>query len=880
MKHKASQQEVKCDSSFFENMVVVSLIFAVIFYPLLLPLKIAVAEEISDSLTTQKDDSSLDNDRTENKTTEAEKKDEKTSKPSDNSKNENAVDLKEEDIEDEVKVSAPEPTPAITPQTPDISPDSSPTPQQIQLPTSPVCPCNQPDDSSVDCCQKTTIENNNDVTIENDSDSISDTGNNLIKQNVSQTQSSETEIPAQAEDAAQAENISVENSEAEKAIAITTEPTEESNDLTSIQTGESFATNTIINQANTNIISSNYTENIINIEGAQTEDINLLQQFQQLLDKPKENLPQFGLTSVENSNLAIIDTLASATANTGNNLIESEENSNALISTGNAIAQANIINIVNQNIVGNTWVFSVINVFGDWLGNLILPGEGLLTTPRDEMPSDLEVSNSNTSEISNKAVALAESGENTISNSTSASISTGSATSDSNAKTIANTNITQNNWFFLLINNMGSWSGKVLGWDQNAQTFQETYAYHFQADPTSQIASSFPSLLSVINNNNANISNTAVSISTTGENSIQNAENANIKSGDAFAKSDILNLINTNIVGNNWMFTIVNVMGQWKGNAIFAYPDLALKIDDEKETIYAGDNMTYMISCENLGQAEAKNVQLNVKLPDQLQYVSGDNLMMTIDSLGAGEKKSFNITVSADKNINESIDVQVIATVSTKTKEPELSNNTASDDTTISLLALTQDLSKIHSQLQLSRSNSTGGTIIKGNLITNSIYVKNSGKDTLYDVEITDVIKDPDGNVIGQYIWPLGTIKKNKTLLIQYQLLIGRNIQSGEYSYQASGISRNSLNKKIKSNKVIATLKVFASLAFSQGSNAVEELTNIPTAEASENDNGGKILGAESETSSKNFFLWILFAIVVSISGRFGWLKYKKAGLG
>jgi len=872
MKHRASQQETKCDSSFFENMVVVSLIFAVIFYPLLLPLKIAVAEEISDSLTTQEDDSADDN----KSETTSDKSEADTEKPSNNDIAEKVVTLKEETSQAEKKIPAPEPTPAITPQTPDISPDILATPQQIQSPTSPACPCSQPDESSADCCQKTTIKNTNDVTIENVSDSISDTGNNLIKQDVSQTQSSEIEIPVQVENAEQAENISVENSEAQAIIA--TKPAEESDDLANIQTGESLATNTTINQANTNIVSSNYTENVINIEGTQTEDINLLQQFQQLLDRQKENLPQFGLTSVENSNLAIIDTLAGATANTGNNLIESEEKSNALISTGNAIAQTNIVNIVNQNIVGNTWVFSVINVFGDWLGNLILPGEGLLTTSQDEMPSNLEVSNSNNSEISNKAVALAESGENKISNSTFASISTGSATSDSNVKTITNTNIVQNNWFFLLINNMGAWTGKTLGWNQNAQAFQEVYEYQFQADPTSQIASSFPSLLSVFNDNNAHLSNTAVSISTTGENSVQNGEQANIKSGDAYAKSDIFNLINTNIVGNNWMFTIVNITGQWKGDTIFAYPDLTLKIDEEKKTIYAGDNMNYTISCENLGKAEAKNVQLDVQLPAQLQYVSGDNLTMKIDSLGAGEKKSFNITVEADQNINESVNVQTSATISTVTKEPELSNNTAS---AMSSILLPQSyLSDVHSELHLSRNNSTSGSTVKGNLITNSIYVKNSGSDTLYDVEVTDVIKDPSGNIIGQYTWPLGTIKKNKTLLIQYQLLVGRNIQSGEYSYQASGISRNSLNKKIKSNKVIATLKVFASLAFSQGSNAVEELTNIPTAEASENDNLGKVLGAESENASRNFSLWILFAIVVSISGRFGWLKYKKAGLG
>ncbi len=42
----------------------------------------------------------------------------------------------------------------------------------------------------------------------------------------------------------------------------------------------------------------------------------------------------------------------------------------ALITSGNAFAAANILNIANTNVIGANWVLAMVNIFGDWSGSL------------------------------------------------------------------------------------------------------------------------------------------------------------------------------------------------------------------------------------------------------------------------------------------------------------------------------------------------------------------------------------------------------------------------------------------------------------------------------------------------------------------------------
>lgn len=79
-------------------------------------------------------------------------------------------------------------------------------------------------------------------------------------------------------------------------------------------------------------------------------------------------------TIVQNNDATIINNL-NLSANTGGNSASRNTGGNSSITTGDANIVANIVNFVNNNIVGNGRLFvTVVNVFGNWLGDFVGPG--------------------------------------------------------------------------------------------------------------------------------------------------------------------------------------------------------------------------------------------------------------------------------------------------------------------------------------------------------------------------------------------------------------------------------------------------------------------------------------------------------------------------
>lgn len=75
-----------------------------------------------------------------------------------------------------------------------------------------------------------------------------------------------------------------------------------------------------------------------------------------------------GSTGINSTSSAKISNNVQVAALTGKNLISEADTS--LISTGDAYAGANIINIANGNVVGKNWILAIINIFGDFEGDI------------------------------------------------------------------------------------------------------------------------------------------------------------------------------------------------------------------------------------------------------------------------------------------------------------------------------------------------------------------------------------------------------------------------------------------------------------------------------------------------------------------------------
>ncbi len=88
------------------------------------------------------------------------------------------------------------------------------------------------------------------------------------------------------------------------------------------------------------------------------------------------NVDQSNANTISQTNNANVTNTLNLSANTGGNQATDNTGGNSQIKTGDANIVANLVNFVNNNIVGNGKLFvTVVNVFGSWMGDFVAPGQ-------------------------------------------------------------------------------------------------------------------------------------------------------------------------------------------------------------------------------------------------------------------------------------------------------------------------------------------------------------------------------------------------------------------------------------------------------------------------------------------------------------------------
>lgn len=294
---------------------------------------------------------------------------------------------------------------------------------------------------------------------------------------------------------------------------------------------------------------------------------------------------------VNDINLQAITGGNSASFNTGN----------GKVTTGNASALANIINLVNTNLHVSQWLFGVVNVFGTLAGNIILPKD-TNDSSNSSSPSIL-VENSNTgplssnnasysdsnaesyattnaADISSTLNVAANSGNNNASiNTGGGSVTTGSSDTAVSNNTIANSNTVNEDGtvWLVIVNKMGRWVGEIIGapWGSsvasNSLPVTQTNSQNNYTGPLSTNNSTYNSTAdtSVANNNTAGIVNNITANADTGNNQAQyNTGEGAIETGNAKAGVNLFNMVNTNVVAKKFVAVFVNVLGTFLGDVV------------------------------------------------------------------------------------------------------------------------------------------------------------------------------------------------------------------------------------------------------------------------------------------------------------------------
>lgn len=331
------------------------------------------------------------------------------------------------------------------------------------------------------------------------------------------------------------------------------------------------------------------------------------------------------------------------------------------ITTGDANIASNVVNFLNNSILSSNWWMGMVNVFGNWTGNLLLPsltgsGTGSGSTNLNATNSQTgfdstntalsEFSNSSDTTIDNNANIIDEvdinansGGNESLKNTLDGTIQTGDVNIKNNQLTVANNTITGDSWWMLLVNTLQGWTGAIIGSPDGTTSFMP-FLFGGSATNVETGADSTNTASIEVNNNeeaqvsnDANINNHLTLDANTGYNQAnKNTGSGNIQTGDANVMSNLVNFVNNTFNVNKWLFGIVNVFGTWDGSAQFGNSgtnsgvslDQNSSLSAENQQTGADSTNTATVSDEQKNELEINN-NLNVRSNIKIKGNTGNN---------------------------------------------------------------------------------------------------------------------------------------------------------------------------------------------------------------------------------------------------------------
>lgn len=309
------------------------------------------------------------------------------------------------------------------------------------------------------------------------------------------------------------------------------------------------------------------------------------------------------LTDSQNNHATVGNTLT-LTADSGHNSADNNTGGASAITTGNANVSANSITTVNNAVDGKI-VYGVVNIYGNLVGDIILPQsyidavsasqtEPIATTQNDAGSTNTATTTHNSSDtttqsnnsgIDNTLTLQTTTGNNAESNNTNGNntVTSGQSNVDTKVLNVANTNVDAGNIWLVIVNEAGKWIGKIIGGNgsnsaSNGLTITPDANGNVTATNSAQGAGSTNTTTTnstqsqaTTQNNTGHVSNNLNLTANTGENSASDntGGNSSITTGNATIIANIVNFVNNNIINKGKLIvTVVNVFGSWIGNFI------------------------------------------------------------------------------------------------------------------------------------------------------------------------------------------------------------------------------------------------------------------------------------------------------------------------
>lgn len=250
--------------------------------------------------------------------------------------------------------------------------------------------------------------------------------------------------------------------------------------------------------------------------------------------------------------------------------------------TGSAQAIANVVNVINSAISGGKSFLGVININGNFNGDILVPPNFIdqliasnvptvsisMTGPSSQNSinngqsgNNVTVTNTNNQGVTNTVNATATSGTATVTNNTNGgSATTGSAMTNITAFNLTGSSVIGNNALLVFVNVLGKWVGMIVNAPAGAT------AAELGGGIT--LASAGNNSADIQNTSNQQINNNITAQAVTGNATVDgNTQAGNATTGDAKTAINLLNVSNSSISLANWFgILFINVFGSWNGS--------------------------------------------------------------------------------------------------------------------------------------------------------------------------------------------------------------------------------------------------------------------------------------------------------------------------
>jgi hypothetical protein len=599
----------------------------------------------------------------------------------------------------------------------------------------------------------------------------------------------ENALDASAPAAAEADNAATTTSDTEAAAQTGGNTASSSAGSASVATGDAYASANSVNIVNANIVDSSgllVFSDLFSSLGIDLRGLDL-----SYFDQGGASCSgACGDLSADAQDQATTTSFVSAVADTGGNTASSSAGS-ASVATGDAYASANSVNVVNSNLVRSNYLLLAINDFGDLSGDIVLPGaaffERLLANAQEGAGA---VEAENAAVVEDSTSAAADTGGNTASSSAGgAAVATGQALASATSINTVNTNLTGGSSIYLLFRIWGAWDGQVQGLPPGMSWYQTPEGVTIVNDGGAAGLPAAP--LAASSTNDAALSSQASAYALTGGNeAAAGAGDAAVATGDAYASANSVNIVNTNIIGANWILAIFNIFGDFSGDISFGQPDLWLGAAAQTgNPTIPGSTVTLRFTVSNLGDADATGVRLSASsLAHMLHFAGGDDdtgdVAWDLGTIPAGATEEFSYTAQVgDVPEGNSIAVPVQATLTEDQSDANDADNT--DSLTFVVMEPgpgSQEGPSFSSDPKLLiHKVANPASAAAPAQVSYDTQIYNDGG-TAYAARARETLTGPDGAVVRQKEWALDTLAYQDGVDLSYTVEYATDTPPGAYT--------------------------------------------------------------------------------------------------